>query len=79
MSIGEAGYNMEQTSCQKRRIGEAMYKMVEREPSKHFIGEHIKFGEYDGRVIGIYRHFILCRGMFYNFTVSCKDLVMAGL
>ena len=73
------GYSVDEFLKQKAIIGAAMYKAVEMEPAKHFIGEHIKFGENDGRVIGIYRHFILCRGMFYNFTVSCKDLVMAGL
>ena len=75
----KSGYSSDEMAKSRIMIGQAMYKAVEKEPANHYIGQKIKFGENEGRIIEIYPHFILCWNGFYRFTVSCKDLVTAGL
>ena len=65
-----------------------MRDRVTAEPCKHFIGEKIvldrqiekdyKERTNEGRVIGIYPHFLLLSCGNYKATISYKDLVLGG-
>lgn len=71
--------------------GIMMRDRVEKEKSKHFVGEHIKLNRQleningtsnlnyvDGYVVGIYPHILLIRQENHNTSVSYKDLALFG-
>lgn len=72
-----------------RNTGRGMYDRVAAERCKHFIGEKMvlnrraekDFGmgpTVEGRVIGIYPHFLLLHCGNYKSTVSYMDLILGG-
>ena len=52
---------------------------LQKEPANHHIGEVMTVRGIEGRVIGIYPHFLELATQNYNMSISYKDLLLGGI
>lgn len=59
--------------------GSEFARRLKVEPENHYIGEPMTVKGIEGRVIGIYPHFLELATQNYNMSVSYKDLLLGGI